>query len=105
MELGMRESGRITRHAGKESSGTLMAMFTRVSGRMTKPTVLGSTSTLMEPDTKGIGKTTSRTGSASRYGEVLKVFIVRRADGSKYEGSYQEGKKHGKGTYTWNDQS
>ena len=28
-----------------------------------------------------------------------------RADGSKYEGSYKEGKKHGTGTYTWIDGS
>ncbi len=28
-----------------------------------------------------------------------------RADGSKYEGMYKEGKKHGNGTYTWSDGS
>ena len=27
------------------------------------------------------------------------------ADGSKYEGHYKEGKKHGQGTYIWSDGS
>ena len=28
-------------------------------------------------------------------------FYINRADESKYEGNYVEGKKHGKGIYTW----
>ncbi len=29
------------------------------------------------------------------------IFIKCKADGSKYEGNYFEGKKHGNGIYTW----
>ena len=38
--------------------------------------------------------------------EIYKIFIYNyyiliRADGSRYEGNYVEGKKCGKGVYTW----
>jgi hypothetical protein len=33
------------------------------------------------------------------------IITKTRADGSKYEGYYKEGKKHGEGTYTWSDGS
>ena len=41
MELGMRVTGRIIRHVGKESFGMLMEMFSKENGRMIKLMVMG----------------------------------------------------------------
>ena len=32
---------------------------------------------------------------------MVLIEVYPRADGSRYEGYYKEGKKHGQGTYTW----
>ena len=31
--------------------------------------------------------------------------LLKGCDGSKYEGIYKDGKKHGKGKYVWNDEN
>lgn len=70
MARSMKATGGLTRPVGKESFGTLMAIFSRGNGLMTKLMVTVSMSIRMVPAMKENGKMISNMDSEKKFGQI-----------------------------------
>jgi hypothetical protein len=77
----------------------------RAFGKTTRQTVMVCIFTPMAQNMKEAGKTTCRMVLESRYGKKIITLNLLRTDGSRYEGSYKNGRKEGMGVYFWSDGS